>query len=96
MIATLDALLSGLAAVLLGLLMVPLVMTVWRMVAGPGYANRFIALDMLSGIAVAAGGLTAAATGRREFLDVAFGLALVGFVATCAFAALLEGKGEDD
>ena len=49
-----------------------------------------VALDMLTGIAVAIAALTAAVVGRREFLDVAFGIGLISFVATCAFAALLE------
>ena len=36
--------------------------------------------------------LTALAAGRSEFLDVAFALALIAFVATAAFAAFLERK----
>lgn len=74
-------------------LTVPLAMAVWRMIRGPGLVDRIVALDMTAGIAVALAGVTAAATGRREFLDVAFGLALIAFVGTCAFAAFLERKG---
>jgi len=74
-------------------LMVPLVLTVWRLIAGPTLVDRMVALDMLSGLAVAIAAVTAASTGRREFLDVGFGLALIGFVGTCAFAAFLERKG---
>ena len=74
-------------------LAIALVLAGWRMVRGPGYADRFIAIDMLTGIAVAIAALTAGTTGRREFLDVAFGIALISFVATCAFAAFLERKG---
>lgn len=47
---------------------------------------------MLTGLAVAACALTALTTGRDEFLDVAFALALIAFVATAAFAAFLERK----
>lgn len=94
MIETIDNLLTTVALALLVVVMAPLAMAAWRMVMGPGYANRFIALDMLTGIAVAAGALTAVATGRREFLDIAFGVALIGFIATCAFAALLERRGD--
>ena len=85
--------LAAMDAVLVAALMVPLAMTFWRMVRGPGYADRFIAVDMLTGIAVALVTLTAGTTGRREFLDVAFGIALISFVATCAFAAFLERRG---
>ena len=93
MIANLDLLLSQIAAGLLVVLLVPLTMTLLRMLRGPSYADRFVALDMLTGLAVAMGALTMAATGRREFLDVALGLAICGFVGPCALAAFLEHKG---
>ncbi|WP_108663173.1 monovalent cation/H+ antiporter complex subunit F [Acuticoccus kandeliae] len=90
MIETIDAHITTFATVLIGILMIPLCLAAMRMIRGPSYADRFIALDMVTAIAVAAAALVTAATGRREFLDVAFGLALVGFLATCAFAGLLE------
>jgi multicomponent Na+:H+ antiporter subunit F len=74
-------------------IMAALAMAVWRMIKGPGIVDRVVALDMLTGVAVALAALTAARTGRREFLDIAFGLALIAFVGTCAFAAFLERKG---
>ena len=95
MIALLDGILSTFAAVMIAVLMVPLLLAAVRMVTGPGYADRFIALDMLTGIAVAIAALTMIVTGRREFLDVAFGIALIGFLATCSLSALLEKKKED-
>jgi multicomponent Na+:H+ antiporter subunit F len=76
-------------------LMLPLTLAVWRMISGPTFVDRIVALDMLTGLAVAVAALTAAATGRREFLDVGFGLALISFVGTCAFAAFIERKGRD-
>jgi multicomponent Na+:H+ antiporter subunit F len=69
----------------------------WRMVRGPSAADRFVAFDMLTAVAVGFAALTAVATGRAAFLDVALGLALVNFVATAAFALFLErndGAGE--
>lgn len=93
MIAQLHALTDALAAGLLVFLAVPLAMTVARLLSGPGYADRFVALDMLTGIAVTMAALTSVLSGRREFLDVAFGLALFGFIGTCALAAFLERKG---
>lgn len=93
MIETLSRTVDLLGAALVIVLMAPLAMTFWRMVRGPGTADRFIAVDMLTGIAVAIAALVAGITGRREFLDVAFGIALIAFVATCAFAAFLERKG---
>lgn len=78
---------------LLIVLCAPLILTFARMFKGPGVADRFVALDMLTGIAVAMAALAAVISGRREFLDVAFGLAVFGFVGTCALAAFLERKG---
>jgi multicomponent Na+:H+ antiporter subunit F len=68
----------------------PLTLAVYRMIRGPTFVDRIIALDMVTGSAVAITALTAAATQRREFLDVGLGLALISFVGTCAFAAFVE------
>lgn len=96
MIEFLDNSLSIVAAVLIAILMVPLALAALRMATGPEYADRFVALDMLTGIAVAIAGLTMILTERREFLDIAFGIALIGFLATCSLAALLEKKRKGD
>ncbi len=80
---------------LLVILMFPLALAVWRMISGPTFADRIVAIDMLTGLAVAVAAVTAALTRRREFLDVGFGLALISFVGTCAFAAFVERKGRD-
>lgn len=93
MIESLHTLSQGIAIGFLLFLVVPLVMTITRLLTGPGYADRFVALDMLAALAVAVGAFTCIVTGRREFLDVAFGLALFGFIGTCALAAFLERKG---
>ena len=88
-----DQLVTTASHVLLVLMAVPLGMTLVRMLAGPSYADRFVALDMLTGVAVATAALAAAVTGRREYMDVGLGLALFGFVGTCALSAFLERKG---
>ncbi|HEU4584177.1 MAG TPA: monovalent cation/H+ antiporter complex subunit F [Gemmatimonadaceae bacterium] len=81
-----------LAPILIAVLAVPLALAAYRMIRGPGHADRFVALDMLTGVSVALSALTALATGRGAFLDIGMGLALVNFVSTCAFATLLERK----
>jgi multicomponent Na+:H+ antiporter subunit F len=95
MIGFLDSYLTVIAAIMIAVLMVPLALAAIRMITGPGYADRFVALDMLTGLAVAIAALTMASTGRREFLDIAFGIALAGFLATCSLSALLEKKKGD-
>jgi multicomponent Na+:H+ antiporter subunit F len=82
-------------ALLMLLLTFPLTLAVYRMINGPTFVDRIVALDMLTGLAVAVAALTAAATQHREFLDVGLGLAVISFVATCAFAALVERKGRE-
>ncbi|MDV3455782.1 monovalent cation/H+ antiporter complex subunit F [Sphingomonas sp. HF-S4] len=67
----------------------------WRMIRGPSFVDRFIAIDMLTAIAVGFAALTTVATGRGVFLDIALGLALINFVATAAFSVFLERKRRD-
>ncbi len=92
MMESMDQLAAVGATVFVVVLTVPICLAVLRMIVGPGFADRFIALDMLTALAVAVAALTSVSTGRREFLDVALGVALIGFVATCAIAAFLERK----
>ena len=84
--------LSTLASVLIGGLALALSFAAYRMLKGPGYADRVVALDMLTAVVVSLAALTSLATGRSAFLDVGLGAALINFVSTCAFAAFLERK----
>ena len=61
-----------------------------RFVRGPADADRVVALDILFSAAVAMCALAALATRRVLFLDIAIGLILIGFVATLAWARLVE------
>ena len=90
MIEQVMALADGVATAVLVFTVVPLGMTIYRLLVGPGFTDRFVALDMLSGLAVAMAGLMAVVTGRREYLDVGILVALVGFIGTAALAAFLE------
>ena len=83
---------AGVAAALIVVLALSLALAAWRMLRGPGYADRFVALDMLTAVVVSLAALTALATGRGAFLDVGLGVALINFVSTCAFAAFLERR----
>lgn len=65
----------------------------WRIVCGPRHADRVVALDIFLAAAVALCVAASLATERTVFLDVAIGLALVGFVATVGWARLVD-KGE--
>jgi len=71
----------------------------YRLLAGPSRSDRVIALDLLFAIAVVLCICAAVVSGSSAFLDVAIGLSLVGFVATIAWARLIDhlvSDGEED
>lgn len=71
----------------------------YRLLAGPARADRVIALDLLFAIAVVLCICAAIVSGSPAFLDVGIGLALIGFVATIAWARLIDrlvGEREED
>ncbi len=78
---------QGLAAILL---LAAMVMAGIRIVRGPHAADRVVALDMLGLLGVAAAGLAALVTQSAAFVDIALGVALIGFLATVAFAVFIE------
>jgi multicomponent Na+:H+ antiporter subunit F len=84
--------LSVVAWVLIAVLALALALAAYRMLKGPGYADRLVALDMLTAVVVSLAALTSMATGRSAFLDIGLGAALINFASTCAFAAFLERK----
>ena len=78
---------AGLAAGIVALGVVPVAL---RMMTGPSSADRAIATDMLGLLGVCLAALTALLAGHVAFLDIALGIALVGFLAAVAFARLME------
>lgn len=80
------------AMVLIAALVLPLALAAYRMVRGPGFGDRVVALDMLTAVVVSLAALTAVTTGRAAFLDIGLGVALINFASTCAFTTLLERK----
>lgn len=77
---TLSALMIGAAVALTG----------WRMLRGPGVADRAVGMDLLGLLAVAAAALMALSSGHLALLDIALGLGLVGFVGAIGVAAFIE------
>jgi len=82
------------ALVLLGL---ALLLTIYRIVVGPTLADRVLALDLLTVLAMGFVGAMAIRTGITLYIDIAIALALLGFLATVAFARYIlsrNGEGE--
>jgi len=74
-------------AVLAGLAAVP---GLYRLLAGPSMTDRVLGLDLLFAVAIVFCLIAAWASARSEFVDVAIGLSLTGFVATLSWARLIQ------
>jgi multisubunit Na+/H+ antiporter MnhF subunit len=82
--------LLGLALILAGaMLTLAVALTGWRMLRGPGIADRAVAMDLLGLLAVGAAALVALGGGHLALLDVALGLGLVGFIGAVGVAAFI-------
>lgn len=73
-----------------GMLAAAVALTAWRMLRGPGIADRAVAMDLLGLLAVGAVALVAVGTGYLALLDVALGLGLVGFIGAVGVAAFIS------
>lgn len=71
-------------------LFVALVCAGVRIVKGPTSADRVVALDLIGVLGVAAAGMAVLVSGSSAFIDIALGVALVGFLSAVAFAAFIE------
>lgn len=95
MIALLPSGPLGLAALFAaGCLVAALACAAWRLFAGPTLADRVVALDLMSGILVVFLLVFRTITGEDAYGFVALGLALIAFLGTVAFAALVERVGD--
>lgn len=83
------ALASTIALVMIGL---ALFLTVYRIVVGPTLADRVLALDLLTVLAMGFVGAMAIRTGITLYVDIAIGLALLGFLATVALARYILSR----
>lgn len=81
---------SMISLVILGL---ALIVSVVRIVIGPSLADRVLALDLMTVIAMGFIGAIAIRTGLMLYLDIAVALALLGFLATVALARYILRRG---
>ena len=65
-----------------------------RLVLGPSLADRVVSLDLVTVLLIAIAALMALKTGEAVYLDLGLALALVGFLATVAFARYAERRPE--
>lgn len=82
--------LSFAISISLGLTAVGLVAACIRMFLGPTAADRIVSLDLVTVLMIAITSLLALQLDNSAYLDLGLALALVGFLATVAFARYLE------
>lgn len=75
-----------------GLLGLAVLATVIRIIRGPTLADRILGLDTITILSVGLIGTFAVRTGRHLYVDIAVGVALVGFLSTIAFARYLLSR----
>lgn len=75
---------------ILSILAAAAVLVCVRLLRGPSLADRVASLDLLVVILIAKAGVWTVATGDSWYLDAALVLAVLGFVATVAFARFME------
>jgi multicomponent Na+:H+ antiporter subunit F len=61
-----------------------------RLVKGPTLPDRIVAMDLIGVLVIGLIVVLAATSGVREALDAAIVIALIGFVATVAYATYVE------
>ena len=68
----------------------------YRVIRGPSPADRVIAVDILGVLIIGVLALLGLIYDQGFFMDIALIWALLSFVASLAFAKILEGRGLDD
>lgn len=79
-------------AIALGLTLIGVIAGCIRLVLGPSLTDRVVSLDLVTIILVAIAAILALTTGEAAYLDLGLALALVGFLATVAFARYAERR----
>ncbi|MBZ8133106.1 cation:proton antiporter [Afifella sp. IM 167] len=65
-----------------------------RIIRGPTFADRVLALDMLVSVGIGFIAVIGVKTQFYLYIDIAIALGLVGFLATVAFARFVMHRGE--
>lgn len=73
----------------LALLLLAMLLTLVRLGRGPTLADRILALDLLTTLAIGFIGVVAIRSGFALYVDIALGVALVGFLSTIALTRYL-------
>lgn len=86
--------LDAVSRIALAALAFAMFLTLYRVVKGPTLADRVLALDMLTSIAIGFMAVFAILSGHSLYIDIAIALGLVGFLATIAFSRFILTRQE--
>ncbi len=81
-------------SIAMGLLLTGLLLSVVRLVKGPSFADRVLALDLMTSLALSLVAVFALRSGFSLYVDIAIAIALAGFLATIALARYLMLRGK--
>lgn len=87
-----NALLTMALAIGVPLIAIAIFMAFVRLIRGPSFPDRVVALDIMATMAIGLIALYSMESGEVIFLDVALILALVTFLGTVAFAYYVERR----
>lgn len=82
---------TTIALIVLGIAML---FAVIRIIVGPTLGDRILGLDTITMLGIGIIGVFAVRAGQSLYIDIAVGLALVGFLSTVAFARYLLSRGK--
>lgn len=80
----------------IGLLLVALLLVLIRLIRGPTLADRILALDLLTTLAVALIAALVVLTGFTLYVDIAIAVGLLGFLSTVALTRYLLSRTADE
>lgn len=84
------------AYISMGILLIAFFLGFWRMVKGPGLADRVLILDLIASLVIGIIVAITAFSGEIVFMNVAVMIALVSFMGTIAFAKYMKKKFYDN
>ena len=82
--------------IVMPILCLALILILIRFIKGPDFADRVVAVDLLTTVGVGGIGLFSLIADNSIFLDVGVILALIAFLSTVAYSYYLDKRNKDD
>lgn len=73
-------------------LMLAMLLTLYRLLKGPGFNDQMAAMDLLSSIIIGIILVYGMQTGNRMYFDISITISLVSFIGTVAISTFIKKK----